>query len=242
VVLAAAAGGAAAETKATQGARDQAWSFGVAGERHNLKAGNGHELIGNAGKVQLGTGWIHPRWYGLVSLDVALGPYEPTYGGQHVVDYVGTGLTTWLGFSAQTLDLRSKDGGYGFALGLSYGDIVGRSTGRNLRDAGGERNPDLVDDYTMHVTDFSLMPAVFFSWLRPARPAGNTPELLATRVEGYVLTLGMEMPLLVTYQAKFQTRERKKDDGSIEPAHAETASGQLRGYSILVALTALLGT
>lgn len=216
------------------------WSIGVAGERHSLKAGDGNELLGNAAEVQLGSGYLSQSWYLLGTLDILLGPYEPTRDRQLNVDYVGTGLTIWTGFSAQTMDLRSSEGGYGFALGLSYADMVGRAVGRNRKDSG-ERQADgqpleedkgLIDTYAMRITNFSLLPAIFFSWLDPARPQGNSPELLATRVEGYLLTLGVAMPLQVSYQAKYETF-----DGE---SHTET--GQLRGYSIMASLTALLGT
>ena len=205
------------------------WSFGLTGMRHSLKAGDGNELLGNSGAIQLGTGYISASWYSDVSLDILLGPYEPTREKQLNVDYVGTGLTAFAGFSAQTKNLRSAEGGYGFALGLSYADSVGRSVGRNRKEG---RSSDLIDNYSMRVTAFSLIPAIFFSWLREARPNGNTPELLETRVEGYFLTIGMAMPLLSSYSAKYDKR-----DG--EPV---TEKGQLRGYSLVITLKAMLGT
>src|SRR5690606_38917285 len=97
----------------------------------------------------------------------------------------------------------------GFALGLSYADMVGRSIGKNRKETGHPvSNSELVDDYTMRVTNFSLLPAVFFSWLEEARPRGNTPELLTTRLDGYMLTIGIAMPLLISYQASYTKRDR----------------------------------
>lgn len=219
-----------APTNAPTEDKGNVWSFGLTGMRHSLKAGDGNELLGNSAAIQLGTGYISSSWYTDVSLDILLGPYEPTRGKQLNVDYVGTGLTVFAGFSAQTKNLRSAEGGYGFALGLSYADIVGRSVGRNRKEGEGG---DLIENYAMRVTTFSLVPAIFFSWLREARPNGNTPELLETRVEGYFLTIGMAMPLLSSYSAKYSRR-----DG--EPVSPE--KGQLRGYSLLIALKAMLGT
>lgn len=206
------------------------WSFGLTGMRHSLKAGNGEEFLGNAAAIQLGTGYISNSWYADVSLDILLGPYEPTHDKQLNVDYVGTGVTAFAGFSAQTKNLRSAEGGYGFALGLSYADTVGRSVGRNRKEGHGD---DLVDNYTMRATNLSLIPAIFFSWLREARPDGNTPELLETRVEGYFLTIGMAMPMLSSYTARYNRRD------SGEPVRQK---GRLRGYSILIGLTSMLGT
>ncbi len=218
------------------------WSFGITGMRHSLKAGDGNELLGNAGAIQLGTGWIANSWYSDVSLDILLGPYEPTRDKQLNVDYVGTGLTAFAGFSAQTKNLRSAEGGYGFALGLSYADTVGRSIGRNRKEGS---SSDLIDNYTMRVTNFSLIPAIFFSWLKEARPKGNTPELLETRVEGYFLTIGMAMPLLSSYSAKYDKRgsdEASSEEDSGDGVEEKDEKGQLRGYSIMVALKSMLGT
>jgi hypothetical protein len=215
--------------------RKSVWSFGLTGARHSLKAGNGRdEFLGNSAAVQIGNGSVAKSWYSLGSLDILLGPYEPALGDQLSVDYQGTGLTMWTGFSAQTLDLRSEAGGYGFALGLSYADIVGRSIGKNKKDDG-SADPDngaRIGAYTMRVTNFSLLPGIFFSWLSPARPSGNAPELLATRTEGYILTLSAAMPLLVSYSAKFERLDGEQ----------ESDSGRLRGYSVLVTLMSLLGT
>lgn len=220
-------------------AKSSVFSFGVTGSRHNLKSGDGNEVVGNSGAVQLGTGRVGESWFGLLSLDIHMGPYEPALDDQLNVDFQGTGLTLWTGFSAQTLDLRSAAGGYGFALGLSYADIVGRSIGANHKDSrrrDGSGKPagedaELIDNYTMRVTNFSLLPAIFFSWLKPGRLAGNSPELLSTRGEGYVLTIGVAMPIMVSYQAKYELL-----DGT-----PQNDTGQLRGYSVLLNLTSLLG-
>lgn len=189
------------------------FSVGLAGTRHSLKSGEADEVIGNAGAVSLGAGYIAKSWLFNASFDILLGPYEPTRQGAYNVDFYGTGATLWTGFSAQTLDLRSPAGGYGFALGLSYADMVGRSA----EATGGS------PEYTMRVNHLSLVPGLFFSWLEPARPRGNTPDLLKTRLEGEILSLGMSMPLLSTF-------------------NANAAKGRLRGYSIVLNITGVIGT
>jgi hypothetical protein len=221
------------------GVRKSAFSIGVSGHRHSLKSGD-NEVIGNAGAVQLGTGYISESWYAAFSLDILLGPYEPTRGSQLNVDYSGTGLTLWTGFSAQGMNLRSPEGGYGFALGLSYADIVGRSIGKNRREDEDDPtgSPGLIENYIMRVNNLSLLPAIFFSWLAPPRPRGNTPELLMTRLEGYFLTLGMAMPLLSSYSARYTVRPEPGQP----TAPQKLEKGELRGYSILMSFTAILGT
>lgn len=221
------------------GVRKSAFSIGVTGLRYNWKGGD-NELLGNAAAVQLGTGYISENWYIAGSLDILLGPYEPTRGGQLNVDFSGTGLTFWTGFSAQTMSLRSPEGGYGFALGLSYADMIGRSIGKNRRENNEDLtlNVGLIDNYTLRINNVSLMPALFFCWLAPPRQRGNTPDLLMTRLEGYFLTLGGAMPLLANYSARYTQRP---EIGSSE-AIQKSQHGDLRGYSILITLTAMLGT
>lgn len=239
-----------------------AYTVGISGYRHSLKSANGHEVLGNAGAMQLGIDYLADSWFAALSLDILLGPYEPTQGGQLVVDYLGTGLTGWIGLSAQTLSLRSVAGGYGFALGLSYADMVGRSIGKNRRERpGNDRdNAALVDNYILRVNSLALMPAIFFTWLEGARPRGNTPALLATRLEGYILTIGMAVPVMSTYQAHYDIRGwNNPRDKTVEPtddpppdspsdpkrqgplAGRNVAShGALRGFSTLLSFSAII--
>ncbi len=219
-LLCAAALAAAAPARAEP--KRNVFSVGLSGARHSLKAGDGNSVQGNSGAVQLGYGYVADSWFFGGSLDILLGPYEPARGKELDVDYVGTGATLWTGLSAQTLDLRSPAGGYGFGLGLTYQDTVGRSVAPG---AG-------LDEYVIRVTSVALTPGIFFSWLSPARQRGHTPELLKTRLEGFILNLGAAMPLLNSYKAKY-----------LDVAKGETVNekGRLRGYSIQMTLTAVIG-
>ncbi len=216
-------------------------SIAIDGIRYILKADNDNELVGNGVKIGLGGGYIAKSWYMNGMLDILLGPYEPTRDKQLNVDYVGTGLSYWWGTSAQTLDLRSSEGSYGFAVGLNYADVVGRSVGRNRKETTNPADPEnsnLIDNYIMRVTSFSVTPALFFAWLKGARPKGNTPDLLATRLEGYVMTVGVAIPLLASYQAHYDKRGDVTEQ--FEPKKI-SEKGPLKGYSLLVSLNAFLG-
>ena len=231
--------------------RKSVFGVGIMGNRHNLKAGDGNEIIGNAMQVALGGGYIDEKWFLTGSVDILLGPYEPARGKQINVDYLGTGATAWWGYSAQTLNLRSDAGSYGFAFGISYADYIGRAIGRNRQEAQLTSNEDLVllDNYVMRVTEFAVTPGIFFSWLKPGRQAGNSPELLRTRIEGYLFSMGVSFPILASYSAKYDTRSNEgqipdEDESQEEQIASETIreKGRLRGYSILIGLTAFLGT
>lgn len=221
-------------------------SFSLTGVRYTLKADNDNELVGNGMKVSLGGGYIAKSWFINAMLDVSLGPYEPARDGQLNVDYGGTGLTVWWATSAQTLDLRSSEGSYGFALGASYADIVGRSVGRNRKETSNPNDPansNLVDNYVMRATYFSVLPSIFFAWLKDARLKGNTPSLLSTRLEGYVLTLGVAVPLMARYQTHYDKRQvlDESDGEGTLGSKRYFEEGTLKGYSILLSFTSFLG-
>lgn len=233
--------------------QNSVWLVSLWGERYMLKAGDGNEMTGNAGVVSIGRGYLGPAWYILGAVDLVMGPYEPVRNRQLDVDYFGTGASLWAGVSAQNSDLRTPDGGYGFAIGLSYLDSIGRSVGKNrieTSDISVDRENDLIDNYILRTSQFAVIPAVFFSWLKEARPVGNKPELLMTRTEGFFVTLGVAAPLLTTYSATYNKRfkyggaaSKNIPDGEDANARGSEVSehGRLNGLSVLVGVTAFLG-
>ncbi len=219
--------------KATEEFRDRVWSFGLVGKRHAWKSNDRvNELLGNVAEIQIATGVVKRKWLALGSVDIILGPYEAARKRQVNVDYYGTGFTAWWGFSAQLGDLRSVSDGYGFALGLSYADIVGRRSNAIAKTAA--RSAEITA-YQMRVASISLVPALFFCWLEPGRAKGNKPELLTTRVEGYVLTAGLQIPVHAPFQVRYEVTDTSASKVSLRE------KGQLHGYSVLVALHTLLG-
>jgi hypothetical protein len=206
--------------------RDTVWSIGFQAGQLALKSGDGNHLLGLSTAVQLGRGWIGRNWYGSLSLDIISGPYQSPKQQDLVVDFSGTGASAWFAYSAANRSLRTYEGNYGFLLGVTYQDVVGRSVGRRVSQVGGVS----VDNWVMRVNNFSLYPAIFFCWLNEARPEGNTPELLKTRIEGYFLTIGIATPLQATYSLSYEQNEK--------PIKTR---GVLKGYTIQIALSTLLG-
>lgn len=249
-----------AEDSKTQGtpsgsveSRSTIWTMGLQGNRHALKGGDGNELIGNSFTISIGRGHVAPRWFARGSVDVISGPYERVRGGQFDSDFSGTGLGAWWGYSAQPADLRDKEGGYGFAVGLSYSDFSGHSIGQNrLEGQAKDETVRLIDSYSLRATDMSIIPALFFSWLKEARPEGDSPELLKTRIEGYLLTLGIAMPVLGYYNANVEYRNSANDESQSEKLESGdeksqgeggkvTEKGDFQGYSILLNFTTFFG-
>ena len=237
----------ASQAAADEATRNTFWHLGMNGERHLLKSGENLHLVGSSLVVQLGRGYVGENWYGSVSLDIISGPYEPVQRDAQTLDYLGTGFTVWWGYNAEPVNIRTDKGNYGFSLGLSYADIVGRTVGqrRYTREAQGVAGTEVVDDYVMRITNFSLIPAVFFCWLTEPRPLNNRPENLRTRIEGYLLTIGVATPLMATYQVKYKsTNLPEKYDSSKDKAPVPTSQskhGRLKGYSIVLSFTAMLG-
>lgn len=226
--------------------RKQYWSFGLSGLRHTLKTGNEREeVIGNALDISIGYGYINNRLFTFGTIDFILGPYEKSNKIFMDIDHKGTGATFWVGYSAQELDLRSPLGGYGFILGLKYSDFTGRSVGQNQKESADPQSPDnlgLIKSYDIRVTNFSITPGIFFCWLEDWRPAGNDPELLKTRTEGYILTLGVSIPFQSRFQADYlEYVPDQNSEGNNLLVEEKKETGALSGYSILVNFTALLG-
>ncbi len=224
--------------------RKGTWVVGSSILRHSLQAGASHELVGKAAQVSLGGGWIAQRWYTSLTLDILLGPWEPSSAQSLDVDWSGTGATWWTGWSARNVDLRSPQGSYGFGLGLTYADMVGRSIGRNRRDPGDPSDPrsvGIVDNYLMRVNNLGVSAALFFTWLAPPRPKGNSPDLLKTRLEGSVLWLGATVPLASSWNAEFDRRVAPATEGSPTIKEQVRERGRLKGWTVFASIQAGLG-
>ena len=224
--------------------RNSVWSIGLNGTQHSLKSGDGHNLLGTSMVIQIGRGQIGERWYLNYSIDIISGPFRIAQKRDVSIDYSGTGLTTFIGYAAEEADIRTEKGNYGFALGVNYTDIIGRSIEETYSQDGNEA----ISSFVMRVTEFSLLPAIFFTWLEQGRPYDNRPEFLATRIEGYLLTIGIAVPLLANYRVNFlkydlnqKTDDQKEEESDQIRPDSITEKGTLRGYTIVIAFSALLG-
>ncbi|MFK7823498.1 MAG: hypothetical protein AB8G05_05045 [Oligoflexales bacterium] len=254
----------AAQAKQQEGQKqykNSFWSVGLIGERLSYKAGTGYELLGNSGLLSVGYGHMQSRWFIIGSADVITGPFNPNQSDNIEMDYQGTGVNAWWGYSAQVLDLRHPAGGYGFTLGINYVDIAGRNVY--------EQDDPLIPSYysqvglnynnSVRVTYAALSPGIFFCWMKPSRTYGSSVEQLKTRIEGYLLTIAFKMPIFANYQSSHYLWNLKDEASSLEgydpngdqdlyiPAEEWenekiSQSGKLKGFTILVSLQALLGT
>lgn len=221
------------------------WSFGLGANQLSLKSNEDFELVGQSFNVAMGGGQIFERWFYLGSLEIILGPYQDEVDQGLSTDASGTGGSAWTGLSAQLHNIRSSEGSYGFALGATYSDLTGRlSSGQSVGDSS-------IEKYVHRVSTFSLSPAIFFSWLKPWRVKGNSPEQLMTRLEGYFLFLGITLPVTSFYKVKVTNNAPDISPSEEEviivedPLQREegelTRKGSLRGFSFFISFTSLLG-
>ena len=229
------------------------WGVGVSGMRHSLHAGDGNEVVGNSVHMGMSGLYLSKVWFVSVTGEMITGPHEPVRKRQLDVGFQGAGGSLLWGYSAQDIDIRFHDGGYGFSLGLMYWDIVGRMVGENRRAVDwdlGLQNRGLISQYTMRANNLVLMPGIFFTWLKPERLPGRTPKELETRIEGYLLNIGIAFPISSSYHARYVRNislpVRDYEEGSsVEPGDLfESPSldrGNMDGFTLMVSWTMLLG-
>lgn len=223
--------------------RNSAFSIGLVGVRHVLHTSRREAIQGNGAEIPLGFAWIERSWYLNATYSLILGPYEPVLRGHLTADGAGNGLSLTWGYSVQGLDLRTDAGGYGFAVGLRYLESVTRSTGRDRLaqsdPASGVLLDDMHENFTQRHTSLALAPGLFFAWLKPARPRGNAPDLLMTRMEGQVLSISLAVPVQSRVRTRYDLlRAGEQQD---QPREAVDIRDQATGYSMLIELTVFLG-
>lgn len=233
--------------------RNTAFSIGVSEIQYAMRSGEELNLLGGGNTINLGYGYISHNWFLNFSIDIYSGPYQAPNQQASKLDFSGTGFSVTLNHSAENTSIRSFEGNYGFSIGLSYTDIVGRAPGER-RQTLEDQSTRTVDKYVMRANNFTLVPGIFFAWLEKSRPPGNSPELLKTRLEGYLLSLGFALPLRARYTVRYdQINTVEATSGEDEGVDSDVDTtelpgltsvkekGHLSGYAVLIAFTAFLG-
>ena len=216
--------------------RTTVWTIGLSQNKYALKSGEEASLLDSATVVQLGRGHLAENIYASYTFEIISGPYNSRQQGHVSTDFTGTGFSAMIAHTAENANIRTESGNYGFAIGLGYSDIIGRSVGLKPAVSSSEN----IDQFTMHVTSYTILPSLFFAWLKEVRPVGNTPELLATRIEGYVLNLGIAMPLWARYRISYLSTPMGAS-GALASPQSVTKNGYLGGYNLVITFSALLG-
>jgi hypothetical protein len=231
----------AQKKSAPEATKSAFFSVGLARVDYRNRFGEGLGFNGAPGTlVQIGYGRIEESSYWDGYMEIVSGPYSAKQGVGVKMDVYGTGLSAVYGHTLFRNSMRNALGAYGVALGLGYGDFVGRSVSSTFKKESG--SSERVDELVLRVTSYHVAPSLFYAKLVPARPVGNKPELLATRIEGYVLNLGVLFPLRSEYEVSYV----KYPAGAMSFLNAAGGTpverrGAVDQYNIFFSFTMLLG-
>jgi hypothetical protein len=210
------------------------WDIGLSASRYEFQDSK-NSIIGNSGAFQIGRGWIGDRWRFGATVDILMGPYTEIRSECVRTDFFGTGLSATSYFSV-TGPLRSPSGSWGLSAGATYFDIVGRS----VQNGDADKDGNVITNLTMRASTFMATAGIFRAWMVPKRPEGNTPDLLLTRIEGYMLGISGAYPIQSSYSVKYDIKNQGASGPTGEP-RSRSDRGDLEGYSISATFSAMLG-
>ena len=224
--------------------RPWVWSFGVNTQYQDFSDDAARSVMyGQNAVLKFGAGYANFANFQLFALDIHVGPFEQSKTNRAAIDFGGTGATYQFGYTFHKAGLRASDGCYGVTLGLSYLDVIGRSIGKSAQQLSEVRNQAMDQDgeniikrnHLINVSGFFVVPGLFYAKFKPARPLGNNPDLLSTRLEGYIATLGWALPAYGNHRSSYESLVEGEDVSTVNE------SGRLDGGAIVLMVTGLLG-
>ncbi len=224
---------------------ETAWTFGMRSNSFSLRDTDNNSLNGRGAAISLGGGSLRSNWFSYFNVNFMLGPYQQATTKSISRDYQGTGVGAWAGYEIAGKGLRSPFGSLAITAGLVYSDFIGRSVGLSELETEVVKQYDdgaipittseRIRNYVIHITELSAAAGISMCGLKSPRERGNAPHQLSTRIEGYLLFLGVSAPLRASYVTRYT---KEYDDGETERIRED---GRLKGYTLLVELTTLLG-
>ncbi len=202
----------------------------------NQKRLDGTSVHGERGQsLQVGLSWATLRdiWYFAGQGETQLGPYASPTVEKTKTDFFGTSFELTSGVQIWGDGFRSLKGGVGLGAALKYSDEVGRSVGSPKISSEGR----YIETYELSIRGLYVSPSLFYARLLPSRSRGNEPKHLMTRLEGFQVALGSDLPILATYNARYQIRNIE----TVTFVESEKASGSLKGYTVFLRITTYLG-
>ncbi len=178
--------------------RTGAWSLGLDARQMAITPNDRrYKQRGVSPDINLGYVYVSQQWFSITSAHLVLGPTSQHFPDSPPIDYDGYGFSTIFGYSFS--DLRRPSGDFGAELGLEAFGIVGRSFRKQTLANGSD-----TDGWVMRTNWTALTPALFATFLKPARPQGNRPEWLVTRIEGYHVSLGLVIPVQHSWDLRYE--------------------------------------
>jgi hypothetical protein len=178
--------------------REHAWSIGASLRRLDIQADSDYKLNALAPNIDIGRGWVRPKWWSLVEISLMLGPNGQRLPDSPPLDFIGTGFRFRAGHALPGRLLRSPDGDLGLELGVEYNEWIARSyQDRTLTDG------SVSSSWVVRSRWIVVQPALFYSLWQAPRPQGHKPEWITTRIEGVIFSLGLSVPVQSQMQASY---------------------------------------
>jgi hypothetical protein len=220
--------------------RETIWSFDASTIENQFIAPDGSEFAGIGASFSVGYGKITNNSWILGRFHFLAGPWDTARNGAFDTDFYGSGLDVEYGTSFPGTSLRSNSTPI-LTVAAGYMDISGRNIGGNKKSTGNPNNAEnyyLEQDFKAEFGAIYVMPGAGWTWTKPARPTGNEPELLVTRVESAYLKLSTTIP--VYSRARVEVMKRSTSDGLNQYSRLHT-TGMIRGYSLILGTGVWLG-
>lgn len=174
--------------------------------------------------INIGFVWIEDSWWAKGGMHLPLGPNSQRYPDSPPLDNEGYGVSAIFGKSLSG-SLRKDSGDYGLELGVESFELSARSFRRQVLNDG-----SATDSWIVKTRWVAITPAIFATFLRPARPQGNAPEWLMTRIEGYRIALGVVVPVQKSWDLRYKQGDSFRGD-----------RGSWKGFHGLFSVNAWLG-
>ncbi len=180
-------------------ARNGNWSIGFDVRKLNITPSNrSYKQRGLTPDINVGYVYIKDSWWVMARGHVPFGPTSVRYPDSPPVDFEGYGLSATFGKSL-TSSLRNPGGSYGAEMGVEIFQLVGRSFRRQVL-----ADQSISEAWLMKAGWTAITPALTATFLKPARPQGNRPEWLMTRIEGYHMSLGVVIPVQRSWDLRWE--------------------------------------
>lgn len=165
--------------------------------------------------INIGFVWIEDSWWGMGNVHLPVGPTSQRYPDSPPLDTEGYGISATFGKTLNSQSLREKSGDYGIEVGIESFELTARSFRRQTLNDG-----TATDAWTVKTRWTAITPSLFATFLKPARPQGNKPEWLMTRIEGYRIALGLVIPVQKSWDLRYKQGETNQGDrGSWKGVH-----------------------
>lgn len=216
------------------------WLFGASSLKSNLSAeGDDVEDFKNTSlQISIGKGVFRDKWSFSGSIDLLSGPLEPFFENDLDVELEGFGLTFLSSYALTGTGIRDKKPSFAATFGLNYLSVNGASIGRNKnlnKDFDSPLNSGKINGYSVNLSTLNIVLGTTFNWIEKARPQGNHPDLLKTRLEGYALSILAFVPVYGSMDSKVDTLLFNNTSSKIYTS-TEDSTSDVSGATIMLSL------